>query len=387
MKKNIQSTLTSILFVALLSLFAHPCKVFSQKALPLPDHIVVAFLENHGFSQIIGSSAAPHINALAAYQYSVLFTKSYGVEHPSQPNYIDLYSGSNQGVTFDEPPTNYPFTTPNLGRQLIDAGRTFITYSEDLPEVGYDGIISGEYMRKHNAAANWVGTGANQIPATTNQPFSAFPSNDFSLLPTVCFVVPNQLNNMHNGTDPERIIRGDAWIYDNLGTYIEWAKSHNSLFILTWDEDNYAENNHIVTIFTGEMIMAGEYADSINHYNILRTIEDIYGLPYAGNASTAVPITDCWTLSGGLNESGDDNNAFSVFPNPAVQTFSIRFKNPAFGRPGNIEICNMYGETIYNEHFDANLTEKILLKNISPGVYFVKVDNGREIRTKKIIFQ
>jgi phosphatidylinositol-3-phosphatase len=385
MMKNKRNIPLSIFIFALLLLFLQHGRVFSQNALPLPDHVVIAFLENHSYLQIIGSEAAPHINALATDPHSALFTKSYGVEHPSQPNYIDLYSGSNQGVTHDTVPINYPFVTPNLGRQLIDVGLTFTTYSEDLPGVGFDGAISGEYMRKHNAAANWMGIGENQIPATTNQPFSAFPSTDFSSLPTVCFVVPNQVNNMHNGEDPARIIAGDNWIYDNLSNYIEWAKTHNSLFILTWDEDNYAENNHIVTIFTGQMLVAGEYADSINHYNILRTIEDIYGLPYAGNASTAVPITDCWTLSGGINERGVDGNSFSVYPNPAQGAFRIRIESPGAVKPLFVEICNVLGKSVYSEYFNVSLQGEIQLNSISPGVYFVKVGDDGCIKTRMLI--
>jgi phosphatidylinositol-3-phosphatase len=375
----------NIYFITLLLLFLLTARVFSQNALPLPDHIVIAFLENHSYSQIISSDAAPHINALATDPYSALFTKSYGVEHPSQPNYLDLYSGSNQEVTHDTVPINYPFITLNLGRQLIDAGLTYTTYSEDLPSVGFDGARSGEYMRKHNAAANWMGTGQNQIPATTNQPFSAFPSTDFSSLPTVCFVVPNQVNNMHNGEDPARIIAGDNWIYNNLSSYIEWAKSHNSLFILTWDEDNYAGNNHIATIFTGEIVVSGEYADSINHYNILRTIEDIYGLPYAGHASTATPITNCWTLPGCIKEPGNNANSFSVYPNPAHGAFRIKIESPGIVKPYYAEICNVLGRSVYSKYCNASLPGEILLNSLSPGVYFVKVGDGKLMKTQQLI--
>ena len=57
-----------------------------------PDHVVIVIEENHSFSSIIGSSQAPFINSLA--QQGALFTQSFGVEHPSQPNYLDLFSGS-----------------------------------------------------------------------------------------------------------------------------------------------------------------------------------------------------------------------------------------------------------------------------------------------------
>src|SRR5689334_3679906 len=195
--------------------------------IPKPDHIVIVIEENHAYSQIIGSSSAPYINALAKNSYSANFTKSYAISHPSQPNYLDLYSGSNQGVTNDSHPSNAPFTTENLGRQLIYSGRSYVTYSEDLPSVGYNGDTYGGYARKHNPAANWMGTGTNQIPAGTNQPYTAFPK-DYTKLPTVCFVVPNQNNDMHDGS----IRTGDSWLKNHLDNYIQWAKTHNSLLIL-----------------------------------------------------------------------------------------------------------------------------------------------------------
>jgi hypothetical protein len=64
--------------------------VISQTALPMPDHIVIAVLENHSYSQIIGSVAAPFINSLANDTLSALFTDSHGITHPSQPNYLIL---------------------------------------------------------------------------------------------------------------------------------------------------------------------------------------------------------------------------------------------------------------------------------------------------------
>ena len=73
-----------------------------------------------------------------------------------------------QGVTDNLVPNDNPFTTANLGRQLIDSGKTFVSYCEDLPEVGYNGASSGYYARKHNPVTNWMGTGTNQVLTTLN---------------------------------------------------------------------------------------------------------------------------------------------------------------------------------------------------------------------------
>ncbi|RPH78538.1 MAG: acid phosphatase, partial [Nitrospiraceae bacterium] len=54
--------------------------------LPRPDHIVIVIEENHSYSQIIDSPDAPYINKLAA--QGAVFTQSFGVTYPSQPNYL-----------------------------------------------------------------------------------------------------------------------------------------------------------------------------------------------------------------------------------------------------------------------------------------------------------
>ena len=75
--------------------------------------------------------------------------------------------------------------------------------------------------------------------------------------------------------------------------------TNNSLFILTFDESYTAYEdpnlyNHIPTLFVGPMVKPGDYSKNINHFNVLRTLEDMYHLPYAGAAAVASPITEIW---------------------------------------------------------------------------------------------
>src|ERR1700733_6894786 len=84
-----------------------------ERKLPRPDHIIVVIEENHGYDEVIGSPNAPFITQLA--NEGALFTAPHGVTHPSQPNYLAIYSGSTQGITDDKCLDNEtPFTTPNL---------------------------------------------------------------------------------------------------------------------------------------------------------------------------------------------------------------------------------------------------------------------------------
>ena len=90
-------------------------------AVPEPAHTVVVVMENHAYGQIIGSPDTPFINSLA--RRGALFTSSYAITHPSEPNYLALFSGSTQGIADDGCP--YRFTAPNLAADLITSGKTF----------------------------------------------------------------------------------------------------------------------------------------------------------------------------------------------------------------------------------------------------------------------
>src|SRR5437763_1716417 len=144
MKQLLRRKLFSILTVVI-GTFALSIKTVNA-TLPIPDHIVICIMENHGYSQIIGSSAAPFINSLVSGNAS--FGASYALTHPSQPNYLMLFSGSNQGVTNDNLPAGTPWSTANLGGALINAGKTFAAYSQGLPSVGSTVTTSGQYARK-----------------------------------------------------------------------------------------------------------------------------------------------------------------------------------------------------------------------------------------------
>jgi hypothetical protein len=255
---------------------------WAQTALPKPDHVVLVMEENHAYSEIIGKATAPYINSLAG--QGALFTASFAVAHPSEPNYLALFSGSTQGVTDDR--CQNSFANPNLASELIDAGLTFGGYSEDMPSVGYAGCTYRAYARKHSPWVNWQGA---NVPESVNMPLTSFPT-DFTTLPTVSFVIPNLNNDMHDGT----VKQGDTWLQKHLDGYVQWAASHNSLLIVTWDEDDQSASNRITTFFVGAMVKPGMYAEKIDHYSLLRTLEDMYGLPYAGKSAEASAIADVW---------------------------------------------------------------------------------------------
>lgn len=167
---------------------------------------------------------------------------------------------------------------------MLAAGRNFTGYSEGLPSAGSFACTAGAYDRSH---VPWTDFSLDK--ANDNQPFSSFPS-DFTQLPFVSFVIPNLDDDMHDGS----IQQGDAWLQSHLGAYVSWAMNNNSVLIVTFDEDDGSENDQIATIFVGGPVKPGQYSERISHYNVLRTIENMYGLSNMASSANAAPISDVW---------------------------------------------------------------------------------------------
>jgi phosphatidylinositol-3-phosphatase len=277
--KGGNSSLLTVLLGIIGAIAPRPCRAAPPKAIPSPAHVIVVMEENRGYGEIIGSPQAPYINQLALAGAS--FTNAHAITHPSLPNYLALFSGSTQGVTDDS--CLLSFRLPNLQSDLLEVKLTFVGYSEDLPATGSDVCFSGYYARKHVPWAYFP-----DDPAANNRPFADFPGN-LAELPTVSWVIPNQLNDMHSGP----ILQADSWLRRNLSRYVVWAQSNNSILIIDWDEDEGGLTNHIPTIFVGPMVKPGRYSERIDHYNVLRTIEDMYGLSHLGH-SAAAPLVDVW---------------------------------------------------------------------------------------------
>ncbi len=251
-------------------------------AVPRPDHVVVVVEENEDASAIIGSPAAPYLTQLAG--QSASFTNAHAETHPSQPNYLALFSGDEQSVSDDS--CVGPFSAPNLASELLAAGKSFVGYSEDLPQGGFTGCTAGKYAQKHSPWATF-----SNVPSASNQPWNAWPT-DYTQLPAVAFVTPNLCNDMHDCG----VAAGDGWLQANLAGYAGWAATHNSWLIVTWDEaSDSSPGNTIATLISGAGVRPGQYNQKIDHYSLLRTLEDAYSVHPLGNAAVADPITGIWT--------------------------------------------------------------------------------------------
>ena len=128
--------LSAIVLLASRRLDAQTGKIADEFSRQRRLHQGTAFSTSFGFGSRIGKrrqitpATAPYFTSFAA--ANVNLTNFYGVSHPSQPNYLDAFSGSNQGVTGDGYCT-FPASTDNLAKQLATAGKSWRVYAQNYP--------------------------------------------------------------------------------------------------------------------------------------------------------------------------------------------------------------------------------------------------------------
>lgn len=243
-------------------------------------HVTIVIMENRDYDDIIGSGAAPYINRQLV-PAAALMTNSHATTHPSQPNYLELFSGSTQGVAGDACPQQS--SAPNIATQLIAAGKTFRGYVEAMPQNGYTGCSAsgGRYRRKHVPWADFT-----NVPASSSIAGEWAPGADLAI------VVPDMCDDMHDcGTDV-----GDRWLASHLPAILSWDASNDGLLVLTWDEasPDHDGTNRIATLLLGPMIAPGRYDTRIDHDDVLRTVQTIFGLPCLANSCARPGIAGVW---------------------------------------------------------------------------------------------
>lgn len=250
-----------------------------------PDHIIFLWLENKDFNTMIGNGSAPFMNSLM--KKGTLFTNMHAITHPSYPNYVDFFAGASNGITDDACIDNPTLATPNLYTILKDAGKSFAWYSEDLPTTGSKVCIYNNYVAKHNPTTIFI-----NVPGTANKRFADFPT-DYNQLENAVCISPNLVNDMHSGT----IKQADTWLTKYVAPLIDWCITHNSVFVIYFDESESNEDNRIPVIAVGRQVKAGyQLGTRYDHFSWTKTISAMFLAPdaWTGNLSAAKLITGCW---------------------------------------------------------------------------------------------
>ncbi len=251
-------------------------------------HVMLIVMENHGYEEIIGNPTAPYMNHLAR-RYG-LATSSYATTHPSLPNYLELVSGSTQGVSSDC--TTCVANATQFVDQLDRAHIGWRAYMEAAPTACFTGYAP-LFDRHHDPFVYAPHVVADRAECDRVVPFSAFfPALAHGRLPAFVWVTPDVHHDMHTGT----VAQGDAWLRAVLTNVLAstWYRDDGAV-IVTFDESTGgtdagcctgAGGGHIATFVVSARTAPGaRMAAPVDGAGILRTIEALYRVPFLGQAA------------------------------------------------------------------------------------------------------
>lgn len=246
-------------------------------------HVWWIVMENHEYGSIIGSKSAPYLNSLAA-KYALL-TNYYATTHPSEPNYIAMVAGSTLGVTGDG---TYNLSGDSLFRQLAAGGKPWRAFEQDIQPGCFTGSSAkaqpdgpgadGAYARKHDPAISFTYISGNAAQCANIQPLRNFDP----AVAAFAFITPNLINDMHDGS----VAQGDAFLRDFVPLITSSPAFESGVLFITFDEGTSGDGSHgdggghVATLIVAPGLKAGtRIATYADHYSLLRTTQDLLGLP------------------------------------------------------------------------------------------------------------
>jgi acid phosphatase len=272
---------------------------------PAFDRVFIVALENQSFANATGGM--PFLNKLAG-RYG-LAVNYFANTHPSIGNYFWMTTGQN--ITND---SNFAGTVSadNIIRQLNLSGKTWRSYAEGLPSIGYIGGDQYPYVKRHNPFAYLTDVVNNPAQANNIVPFSQFAidlaNNQF---PNYAFIIPNQYHNSHDCppsipscTNADKLTTADQWLQQNIDPLIASAAfRQNGLLVITFDESENADTanggGHVITVVISSQAKQGFQANTLyQHQSLLRTVDEALGVStHPGAAATAANMSEFFTTT------------------------------------------------------------------------------------------
>lgn len=262
--------------------------------------VVMVVEENAAYEDVIGGSSMPYLNSLAA--QGSLATEYYANVHPSIGDYLMLTSGKIETVLNTSTDV---FSDDNLARELNSAGKTWKVYAEDLPQAGYLGGDTAEYLRHHNPFVYYSDIANNSAQAAKVVPFSQFGSDlNAGTLPDFSFIIPNAIHDAHDCAVPgcaesDLLIGADQWLQANVSPLLVNSQfGTNGLLLVLFDESQTLDvrhvGGHVALVAAGPKAKVGARSTTFyQHENTLKTVCFAVGLTTCpGAAASAAVQTD-----------------------------------------------------------------------------------------------
>jgi acid phosphatase len=263
--------------------------------------VFIVLEENHSFSDVVGNTNMPYLNGLIS--ANSLATQYYADAHPSLPNYFELTVGEGTSITGSAGDSySGVVTADNVVRALTAAGKTWKSYAESLPSVGYLGGDDGAYLQHHNPFVYFLDVQNSSSQAANVVPFTQLAADMSSnSLPEYGFIVPNVNDDAHNCpvgmstcTSDQQLAAADQWLSTNIAPLLASTAFQNSLLIVVFDEaeDSDTQNGggHVPAVLVGWMVKAGYQSTTLyQHESTLRLMMEALGVTDLPGAAASAP--------------------------------------------------------------------------------------------------
>jgi len=264
--------------------------------IPAADHVFLIMLENHGFAQVIGNPAMPYLNSLATQH--ALATNYFADTHPSIGNYFMLTTGQIQ--TNDDAFAG-TVSSDNIPQAFTAAGKTWKSYMESLPSVGYTGGDVYPYFKHHDPFVYMSNVLSSSAETANVAPFTQLASDmNAGTLPSFAFIAPNAENDAHDCpgggslcTDDQKLTAADTWLKTNIDPLINSPALANSVFIIVFDEaldiDISGGGGQVPMVMVGAHVKPGFKSTTFfQHESTLRVVLDLLQVSdHPGNSANA----------------------------------------------------------------------------------------------------
>jgi hypothetical protein len=255
-------------------------------------HVFIVLEENASFGDVIANPAMPYLNGLAN-QYG-LATNYFANAHPSTPNYFEITSGQTlEPLTLTDAvtPHGFPVDAENVVRELLAAGKTWKSYAEDLPSIGYTGDDSGRYAVRHNPLAYFTDVQNDSKQVQNLVPFTQLAADlNTANLPEYSFIVPNLCDDAHDCP----LSTADTWLKTNIDPLVKSPQfQQDGLLIIVFDEANTldvtAGGGHVAAVIISPRAKRGYKSIAFyQHQSVLRLMLEGLGVTkLPGDAATA----------------------------------------------------------------------------------------------------
>jgi acid phosphatase len=260
-------------------------------------HVFIVVEENANYSDVVASPSMPYLNSLAN-KYG-LATNYFANAHPSIPNYFELTTGQILTLIDASTPQLFPVSADNVVRELLASGKSWKSYAEALPSVGYTGGDTGLYAVRHNPLAYLTDVQNNTKQLQNLVPFTQLAADlNTANLPEYSFIVPNLCDNAHDCP----LSTADTWLKTNIDPIITSAAfQKDGLLLILFDEANTLDftsgGGHVAAVVVSPLAKPGYKSIAFyQHQSVLRlTLEGLGVTKLPGDASTAPVMWEFFT--------------------------------------------------------------------------------------------